>query len=72
VLPPAQWGALFAVRTGPADFSQRLVTVCKHRGVDMRDGRLVARGSGRDVATPEERDFFQACGLAYLEPWERR
>jgi DNA polymerase/3'-5' exonuclease PolX len=72
VLPPASWGAILAIRTGPADFSQRLVTLCKHRGLDQRDGRLVARGSGRELATPEERDFFAACGVPYVEPWERR
>jgi DNA polymerase/3'-5' exonuclease PolX len=72
VLPPAQFGALLAIRTGPADFSQRLVTVCKSRGLDQRDGRLVARGSGREIATPEERDFVEACGAPYVEPWERR
>jgi DNA polymerase/3'-5' exonuclease PolX len=72
VLPPAQWGAILAIRTGPADFSRRLVTVCKERGLDCRDGRLVARGSGRELATPEEEDFFRACGVTYLEPWMRR
>lgn len=72
VLPPAQWGAILAIRTGPADYSQRLVTQCKSRGLDCRDGRLVARGSGREIATPEEPDFFRACGVPYVEPWERR
>jgi hypothetical protein len=68
----SQWGALLAIRTGPADYSRALVTKCKERGLDCVDGRLVARGSGRELATPEEADFIRACGMSYLEPWERR
>lgn len=70
VLPPAQWGAQLAIRTGPWEFSKRLVTECQRLGRRCVDGRLVdERG---DVATPEERDFFRACGMGWVEPWERR
>lgn len=31
-LPPAQWGVQLAIRTGPADFSQWLVTQRRHGG----------------------------------------
>lgn len=63
--------ALYAIRTGPADYSRRLVTVCQELGLQCRQGRLV-RKDGTEVATPEERDFVEACGETYLEPWERR
>lgn len=71
VLPPAQWGAIFAIRTGPAEYSERLVTLCQRRGLYCREGRLVDT-AGREHATPEERDFIEACGVPYIEPWERR
>lgn len=78
VLPPAQWGAILAIRTGPKEYSERLVTTCKRRGLRCEDGRLVRPGEvrldGRDfeLATPEERDFIEACGLPYLSPEQRR
>lgn len=71
VTPPAQWGAIFAIRTGPADFSEWLVTICQRRGLRCVEGRLVD-AQGREIPTPEERDFIDACGAQYVEPWERR
>lgn len=72
VLPPAQFGAIYALRTGPADYSKRLVTMCQDRGLRCVDGRLVGEPPCGEIATPEERDFIVACGAEYLEPWERR
>lgn len=79
VLPPAQWGAILAIRTGPEEYSKRLVTRCKDRGLVCDDGRLRrAARDGRwlreleDVPTPEERDFIVACGEPYLPPEQRR
>ncbi len=71
VLPPAQWGAIFAIRTGPHDFSRQLVTSCQHRALRCVDGRLV-RENGETVETPEERDFLRQCGVEWLEPEMRR
>ncbi len=74
VLPPAQWGVLFTIRTGPGDFSKWLVTPKRHGGalpghLRVHEGAL---WSGREpVPTPEETDFFNAIGLAWIEPRER-
>jgi DNA polymerase/3'-5' exonuclease PolX len=70
VRPPASWGAILAIRTGPEELSRRLVTVCRERGLRLVDGRLVDERGDR-VDTPTERDFFAACGVAWLEPDER-
>ena len=70
VRPPAQWGAIFAIRTGPAEYSQELVTRCRDRGLRCEEGRLVD-AHGQTVPTPTERDFIVACGLPYREPHER-
>lgn len=70
VLPPAQWGAILAIRTGPADYSKTLVTECQRAGLVCRDGALW-RGSDV-VPTPEEVDFIRECGLHFQDPWKRR
>jgi len=82
-LPPAQFGCILAIRTGPADYSQRLVTLARRQGNHVAGGAL--RLGMRDhstpaekvctcpvIPTPEERDFFAALGGRYLEPSERR
>ena len=74
VLPPASWGAIMAIRTGPAAYSKRLVMSARDQGLRCVDGRLV-RGPGHDLApylvTPTERDFIRACGMPWLDPWDR-
>lgn len=70
VQPPAQWGAIFAIRTGPAEYSQHLVTACQKRGLRCTQGHLETL-AGRTVETPTEHGFIVACGLEPVPP-ERR
>lgn len=74
VLPPAQWGSVFTIRTGPGDFSKWLVTARRFGG-GMPDGMVQLDGAlyrdGQVVETPEERDYFAALGLPWLEPKKR-
>ncbi len=68
------WGAIFAIRTGSADFSHWLVTSQAQGGAlpaehRISDGRLWA-GLTR-LATPEEADLFAAIGLPWIDPSER-
>lgn len=75
VRPPAQWGAIMTIRTGPADYSQRLVTAAQKRNLRCSEGRLVSTllaTIGQERQTPEERDFIEACGMPYLPPDQRR
>lgn len=87
VLPPAQWGAILAIRTGPAEYSKWLVTEALKRGLRCVDGRLTRldptdifnpdAGFNRDirrlsVETPEEEDFFRELGVDWVPPHERR
>jgi DNA polymerase/3'-5' exonuclease PolX len=75
VVPPAQWGAVFLIRTGPGDFSHNMVTP-KHMGGKMpmglaqREGALWDRGVM--LETPEEADYFAALGLPYIAPEARQ
>jgi len=74
VTPPAQWGVIFTLRTGPADFNTHIVTQRAHGGL-MPTGMRVANGQlwshGELVSTPEEADYFQAIGLPTWDPQHR-
>lgn len=83
VTPPAQWGVLSVIRTGPSDFSHWMVTSKSKRGA-LPDEYIVEggavgervpmeKGDGRKgvIPMPEEEDFFRLCGLEYIEPIHR-
>lgn len=68
------FGLQLALRTGPAEFSKRLVTQQWKEGWlpdDMRvqDGRLYR--AGQRVAVPTEAAFFNAIELTYKKPEAR-
>lgn len=65
-----RWGCIFALRTGPGDWNQRLVTDCRRHWRRVEGGRVLYHG--KPVPTPEEADFFRALGVPWLEPQERR
>lgn len=69
VRPPADWGVIFTIRTGPADWSHRLVTDCQRFLRRVEGGRLYR--SGQYVPCPTERDFFTAIGQPWVEPEQR-
>jgi DNA polymerase/3'-5' exonuclease PolX len=68
------WGVIFALRTGPAEFSRRLVTPMRQDGLlpsymRVKDGR--AWDGDGCLHTPEERDFFAALGMEWIDPKDR-
>ncbi len=78
---PETWGVLLALRTGPADYSKRIVTE-RYRGGLLDDGYAVRdcrlryngiSGPGADwrehelIETPEEADFLRFAG-GWIEP----
>jgi DNA polymerase/3'-5' exonuclease PolX len=68
----SNWGAILSIRTGPADFSQKLVTRIKDRGVlRMEEGQLRQQWNGKPVKCPDETAFFEAAGMAWIKPEER-
>lgn len=77
VRPPAQWGVIFLIRTGPAAYSQWLVTEARRRGFHVTGGALHRGGMGCNtepcdvVETPEEQDVFAALGMGYVRPEHR-
>jgi len=78
VRPPATWGVIFGLRTGPGDWNTRLVDECKAIGRRVTGGQVEAwnpaageYGRWEVVPTPEEADFFRAIGQAWVEPTDR-
>lgn len=74
VAPPAQFGAIFAIRTGDAEFSHLLVTKRSQGGampdhLSQRDGALW--DGLRPLVTETEEEYFEALGLPCLPPSER-
>jgi DNA polymerase/3'-5' exonuclease PolX len=70
VLPPAQFGVIYAVRTGDAAFTQSLYGIARSKGMRFEDG-CIRNGKGETLRTPEERDVFAALGVSRVEPKNR-
>lgn len=64
-----QFGAIYTIRTGPADFSQAFVTALHQVGLKQEDGWLTRDGTR--IPTPEEADYFGALGIDVIRPQER-
>lgn len=67
ILPPAQYGAILAIRTGPAHYSQWLVTSRQKGGakpshLDQRDGALWE--GDRLLLAPTEEAYFALLGIS--------
>jgi len=79
----AGWGGALAIRTGPADFSQGLVTLALRQRKHVADGYLIhghmkaesgcPKGSRCPLIIPtvDEVAFFSALGLPWCEPKDR-
>ena len=78
VRPPAQWGVIFTIRTGPAEFSRRLVTPRKHGGLlpshlHVKDGAVRYDAAPRKIIeTPTETALFELLGIDWIPPEERQ
>lgn len=64
------WGHIFAIRTGSADFSHNKLGVrWVQSGYRSVDGYLTK--NGQRVAVREEEDLFKLLGIKYVEPENR-
>jgi len=75
VRPPAEWGVILALRTGPDNFSRWLVTQRAYGGAlppnyHVRKGAL--HWHSRLIPTPQEVDFLDTLGLGWIEPAKRQ
>jgi DNA polymerase/3'-5' exonuclease PolX len=64
------WGLIFAIRTGSADYSYKvLATGWKNLGYTSEGGYLTQNGKVYDV--PEEVDLFRRLNIPFTEPEKR-
>lgn len=68
VTPPASWGSILAIRTGPAELGKWAVTRMISRGYRHVDGHVVRVSTGETVPTETEEQFFEYAGLPCLKP----
>lgn len=82
VHPPAEWGSILAIRTGPANLSQFAVMRMQRYGRHHVNGRIVITRSSMEPLdegdaglevwpTPTEEEFFRAAMLPCLPPAQR-
>lgn len=71
VWPPAQWGSILAIRTGPAELGKAAVTRMRALGYVHVDGHVERADTREVVPTPTEEDFFRVAGLPCLPPKHR-
>lgn len=79
-----RWGYQLAIRTGPAKFSQALVTLALRRNWHCTDSLLHQHPKVKDevcpkgadcpliISTTNEIDFLGALGLPWIEPADRK
>lgn len=67
---PDNFGAILAIRTGPADYSRWLVTRLRERGTPMEDGFVTDR-NGEILPCASEESFFLRCGERWESPKRR-
>jgi DNA polymerase/3'-5' exonuclease PolX len=67
---PENWGLIFCIRTGSANFSKWFIgTMLPRKGYLSREGMLYKNGI--QINVPEEEDIFKFAGINYIEPEKR-
>lgn len=66
---PDNWGLIYAIRTGSAEFSKMLARRWVSYGFHSEGGYLVK--NGQMVPVREEKDLFDLIRMYYVEPNER-
>jgi DNA polymerase/3'-5' exonuclease PolX len=74
VTPPAEYGVIMLLRTGPADFNKWLVT-SKRKGGRMPSNAVMVDGAiyvnGHRVPMPNELDAMNFFGIGWIDPQDR-
>lgn len=64
---PANWGLIYAIRTGPAEYSHKVLACAwVARGYHSFEGYLHV--GKKKYAVPEEIDLFNRLSINYIEP----
>lgn len=71
VLPPAEWGVVYLIRTGSAEFSQAVVTRLHNWGLKSERGHIVKSSTGEVLPCATESTFFRYARLPFMSPEQR-
>lgn len=66
---PENWGYIFMIRTGSAEYSHAMLGRANKFGMKGEDGMLTRHG--QPIPVREEKDFFELVGLPFVAPHER-
>ncbi len=70
VYPPAQWGIIYTIRTGPAEHSKYLMIRAKKLGYTIKNGQLLK--NGKPIPVPDEYTFYKLLGYKKVPPPSQR
>ena len=68
VFPPSQWGVVYFIRTGSAEWSRATVERLHRYGLKSENGHIVRVATGETLACDEEESMFAYAHLPYLVP----
>lgn len=69
----SNWGAILTIRTGPAAFSQRIMSHFNANGMyRQHEGQLICVADGKPVPVPDEASYLRLAGLPYIQPEDRK
>ena len=72
VRPPADFGVIYAIRTGSSTYSHWLVTQALLKGMKVSEGQLFRLTPKTElIRCPEEEGFFRVLGVPCLPPEKR-
>ena len=66
------WATLLLIRTGSKDSNIRLCSLAKKKGWHLAASGDGLFNTGERIAGDTEESIYEALGLPYQEPWERR
>ena len=72
VTPPAEWGCIYFIRTGPAEWNMKAMKQSHKLGLKFNEGRLLIDETKATISCPEEIDVFNALQWDYVPPEERK
>ena len=68
---PENWGLIYAIRTGSAEYSHRVLAIGWVRKGYYSDGGMLFDRKGREAHIREELDLFGLIGIPWVEPRDR-
>lgn len=66
ICTPENFGCIQIIRTGDAEFTQKLMIRARQLGFEQRDGYLF--NDEKMIPMPDEKEYFRVLNLPFIEP----